>query len=317
MKRNIIGIATGDINSIGLEVSMKALHSLRSSKSRFIIFRGPNPKKVCWRPLPKEKTAVVYDIDSALTEAHLTKSKYRFIEMESNDSPADWVSISAKLCLSQEISGMVTGPVSKKTFLDAGLDSIGHTPLLKKICGSKEAYMGFFGRYFNVILLSGHIPISKIETHLTKSTLDFAFKKIGHWRKSLPIEFAKKPLGVIGLNPHNGENGLIGQFEQNVLNEIISSNEFLRGPLVPDAAFSKENWGKYSFFLALYHDQGLIPFKLIHGHAGGAHVTVGIPIVRTSVDHGTAVDLVGKGIARFESMRDAIKWCEILVNKRR
>lgn len=317
MKRKIIGITTGDINSIGLEVTIKALQSLRSSQSTFLIFREPRPKKVCWRPLSKNRSLVVNDLDSALTEAHSTKSKYQFIEITSQDSPAQWVATAANFCLEGKLNGMVTGPVSKKTFLDARLDSVGHTPLLKKICAAKEAYMGFLGRHFNVILLTGHIPLSEVERHLSKPLLELAVDEILRWRRDLPQEFTKKPLGIIGLNPHSGEDGIIGHFEHNILRDLIHSQKTLRGPLVPDAAFGREHWGKYSFYLALYHDQGLIPFKMIHGHSGGAHVTIGLPIVRTSVDHGTAVEMAGKGVARSESMKDAIKWCEILVKRKR
>jgi 4-hydroxy-L-threonine phosphate dehydrogenase PdxA len=113
---------------------------------------------------------------------------------------------------------------------------------------------------------------------------------------------------VLGLNPHSGESGLIGKEEKSILIPTLRTikDGSVVGPLVPDAAFRKENFSKFSVFVALYHDQGLIPFKLVHG-GNGAHVTLGLPFVRTSVDHGTAKDIFGKNVAESTSMEHAIR----------
>ena len=316
MKSPIIAITTGDVSGIGLEVTMKALAKHSHSNSRFLIWKGAAKTKRCWKPLPKNHSLSLSDIDSALSELKNKKSPYRYIELSSSDNPAIWVRDATKLCLMGELDGLVTGPVSKKTFYDANLDSLGHTPLLQKLCGVKSAYMGFLGKHFNVILLTGHIPLQQVQKSLTREVLRKGFDTILKWQTGLPTSLKRSPLGVLGLNPHKGEQGLIGNFEKRVLEPLIADFPRLSGPLVPDAAFAKENHKKYSFYLALYHDQGLIPFKMMHGHLGGAHVTVGLPIIRTSVDHGTAFDLFGKGIARHESMRDAIQWCETLIGKK-
>lgn len=316
MKKSVIGITTGDIRGVGLEVTMKALHSFVNSQSTFVIWRSPQRVQKCWLPLPKKLCLTVNNLEEALQEANAIQSRYRFIELLSQDSPATWVEQAARLCLDKRLAGMVTGPVSKKTFIDANLNSLGHTPLLKRICRAKQAYMGFLGSKFNVILLTGHLPLNRVTQSLSKTALQAAFSAITDWQKDLPLSLCRKPIGVLGLNPHCGESGLIGTFEQNILGPLLEEYSDLRGPLVPDAAFGQENWKTYSFYLALYHDQGLIPFKMIHGHSGGAHVTVGLPIVRTSVDHGTASDLFGKGLARPESMRDAIQWCETLIRRK-
>lgn len=311
-----IVITTGDLGSIGLEVTMKALESFKASRNCYLIFRGAHREKVCWQDLPKNMTLRVRDPNVALEAASRKRPPYRFIEILSDDSPAHWVKWAAEWCLDSKVDGMVTGPVSKKTFLDADLNYIGHTPLLQAVCKSRDVYMGFLGKYFNVILLTGHIPLSLVESNLTRTKLNRAIQTITKWHSQHWGHHLQKPLGLLGLNPHNGEDGLIGNFEKRTLTSILSKYSTVAGPLVPDAAFQKDNWKKYTFFLSLYHDQGLIPFKMIHGHSGGAHVTVGLPIVRTSVDHGTALDLYGKGLASPNSMRDAIRFCETFINRK-
>ena len=113
-----------------------------------------------------------------------------------------------------------------------------------------------------------------------------------------------KKIAVLGLNPHAGEGGLIGNLEKTLFARLPKG---VVGPLVPDAAFLKKNWPLYSIFVCLYHDQGLIPFKMQHGQDSGAHLTLGLAFVRTSVDHGTAVDIFNKNVANPNSMLEAIK----------
>ncbi|MEY4617398.1 MAG: hypothetical protein RJB66_2358 [Pseudomonadota bacterium] len=316
MGKKVIGITTGDQTGIGLEVTTKALSSLKGSSSVYVIWQSSQKTKFCWKPLPKKTSLIVRSLDDALSEVQARRSPYRFIHIDSDDSPAHWVKEAAQGCLDGKLSGMVTGPVSKKTFLEFDRESIGHTPLLKKQCKATSAYMGFLGSRFNVVLLTGHLPLSNIEKALTPAELEKGFKTVSEWTAFLPTKLRRRPLGILGLNPHSGESGVIGTFEQNILGPLLKKYPHLRGPLVPDAAFLKENWDKFSFYISLYHDQGLIPFKMIHGHSGGAHVTLGLPIIRTSVDHGTAEDIYGKGIAQANSMRDAIKWCEALTSKK-
>lgn len=313
MKKNIISITTGDIDGIGLEVTLKALSQYKKNSSIFIIFRGPRFKSDNPILLPKKITLSTSNLDTALTEVNAKKSGYKFIEVLSDSNPALWVKESINLCLTNQIDGIVTGPVSKKTFIDAKLDTLGHTPLLKELCKVTEVYMGFLGPFFNVILLTGHIPLNEVESKLTPEAVKLALNIINKWKNHLPKELIKKPGAILGLNPHSGENGLIGKFERKILGPILKENPNIKGPLVPDVAFSKENWKKFSYYIALYHDQGLIPFKMIHGHLKSCHVSVGLPIIRTSVDHGTAKDIFGKGFAHPGSMKTAIEWCEHLI----
>ena len=161
--------------------------------------------------------------------------------------------------------------------------------------------MGFIGKEFNVVIATDHIALKTVESKLTKKLIEQAIKACIDLKK---LNNDKRPVCVLGLNPHAGEKGIIGSYEKSFLNKIISKN--LVGPMSPDAAFFKSNWKKYSSFLALYHDQGLIPFKMVHGQDSGVHITLGLPFIRTSVDHGTAKDIFNKNVANSHSMRDAI-----------
>ena len=169
--------------------------------------------------------------------------------------------------------------------------------------------MGFIGKKFNVVLATGHCPTETVETKLQSVNMAKFFELCLESRKLLKPSLRNKPLGVLGLNPHSGDNGIIGKYEIETLQPLLRkfSKKEVHGPLIPDVAFSPKNWNKYSFFVALYHDQGLIPFKMIHGFQG-VHITLGLPIKRCSVDHGTAKDIFGKNIANPSSMSDAIKF---------
>jgi 4-hydroxythreonine-4-phosphate dehydrogenase len=238
------------------------------------------------------------------------------VDISSNLPPPLWVETTAQAAHFGHIDGMATAPLSKTAVSSAGLQDLGHTGILKRITKSKDLFMGFIGDHFSVVLATGHVPIERIATELTANRLTAAVKAAEHLRQVLAMEkslrTANYPLALLGLNPHAGESGLIGSTEKDihcpVLSAVRESGIEVEGPLVPDAAFFKTNWKKYSVFIANYHDQGLIPFKMIHGQESGIHITLGLPFIRTSVDHGTAKDIFGTGKADPSSMRLAIEW---------
>lgn len=300
-----IAITTGDTNGIGLEVTFKALLRLGPQKNiQYIVFRSshtPSPLKKMERLLAQK------------FQPHSLRYEIR------KTSPAHWVEEAGRLCLTQNIQALATAPLSKETIQNAGFAAIGHTEILKKLSGAKSVHMGFLGKKFNVLLATGHVAIKNIGQALTEESLWDALTAANRLRQVLPALAAKRPLALVGLNPHAGEKGLIGLEESTFYAKVISraaQNSIpVIGPLVPDAAFFKENWSKYSIFVCSYHDQGLIPFKMIHGQDDGAHVSLGLPFVRTSVDHGTAQDIFGMNIANPNSMIEAILWAQKLARK--
>lgn len=304
MNKKIL-ITTGDFDGIGLEVTLKALKTLGPHKGiQFIYFRDSNHSASA---ASKFKNLFKFSKVNSLAEA-LSDDSANLIEIGNSDSPAHWVEQAAKACLNKSAHALVTGPLSKETIQNAGLKDIGHTGIFKRLTKTKELYMGFFGSEFNVALVTDHIPLNRISKNISAEKV---FKVLELMAKAFPG--VKNPkFGILGLNPHSGENGIIGSEELELFSQLKKLNKTAQipyeGPLVPDAAFFKQNWRKYTAFIALYHDQGLIPFKMIHGQDSGVHVTLGLPFTRTSVDHGTAKDIFGKNKANPQSMIDAIQY---------
>lgn len=309
MSKLRIALTTGDVDGIGLEVTAKALHHLGPQKNvQFFLFRSPSVASRELRLIDQKFQRVTV---SSFAEA-LNVRTSPLVDVVSDLSPAHWVETAGKACLTGDLQAMATAPLSKTSIKNAGFQDLGHTDILKRISKSKSVHMGFIGQNFNVVLATAHIPHKNVSDNLTKRRLKEALMNANALREMLPGSQKKLPIGILGLNPHAGEKGLIGQEELQLFPDLLSfakANKIpVEGPLVPDAAFFPENWRRFSVYLALYHDQGLIPFKMIHGQDSGVHISLGVPLIRTSVDHGTAKDIFGKNKANPHSMIDAIRW---------
>lgn len=325
MLRKTIVVTSGDLDGIGLEVTAKALAKLGPKKGfQFVVFYNSKMSLGFERLLSRSFHLVVCSdleagIDFFSWNQRSKKFKNPLVLVDSDSSPALWIEEVAQACLKGRVHGLVTAPLSKPEIRRSGLKDLGHTDILKRVCKSKSAYMAFLGSNFNVVLASGHLPIHKVSNQLTTKVIKDVIQLTLDARKWLKPSQRSKPVGLLGLNPHAGDQGLIGNFDDRLLKKEIQKNganqKLLVGPLVPDAAFTKKIWDQFSFYIAMYHDQGLIPFKMLHGNGGGAHVTLGLPIVRTSVDHGTAKDIYGKNRANPGSMIDAIEWALRLVQR--
>jgi 4-hydroxythreonine-4-phosphate dehydrogenase len=307
-----IAITTGDADGIGLEVSAKALAKIGPQRGIcFYLFRHSNSEIRSLRILHKRFKARVFS-NWAEAYAYKPKNHRELVEIVSQTPPARWVETAGKACALGSLDAMVTAPLSKQSILAAGLKDIGHTDILKRVSGAEIAYMGFIGKRFNVVLATDHIPLGAVSTSLSTAALFGAIQAANSLRLRLGPKRRNLPLGLLGLNPHASDSGIIGKEESRIFVEALklaaSANISVLGPLVPDAAFIKENWGKFSSYVACYHDQGLIPFKMVHGFNSGVHVSLGLPIKRTSVDHGTAKDIFGQGVAKSGSMEEAILW---------
>lgn len=317
MRRKLrFAITTGDSDGIGLEVTAKALQkSGPISGVQFLILRseGCSSKHLGW--IDK-----VFDrhVCRSLEEANSIRAikDNVIIDIARNDSPAHWVKSSAEMALAGKLDGLVTAPLSKTEIAKAGYSEIGHTEIFKTVCQVENLFMGFVGAKFAVVLTTGHIPLSEIRNRLTPEVLSASIKAAAQLRNLLEKPRLARPIGLVGLNPHAGENGLIGHEEVNFFAKVIRNHGLkgvrVEGPLVPDAAFLPMNWPKYSVFVCPYHDQGLIPFKIVHGQEHGVHITLGLPFVRTSVDHGTAKGIYGLDKANASSMLRALKMAVVL-----
>ena len=295
-----LALTTGDPLGIGKKIVELSLKKLGPKKKfQFMVWTDSKAKTF---KIPSFQTLVFQTGKQALK--HPFKEN-QILQIKSPLETGDQLEEAAKLCLNKQASALITGPVSKGMMKKQKRKAISQTDLLKKLCKKQTVFMCFRGRFFNTLLLTDHIPLKKvsIDKPSLKKLLILALKA----RILLPKNQQTKPLGILGLNPHCGEGGLIGKEEKTLLYPLLQSfsSKNVQGPLSPDVAFLRKNWTLYSFFVALYHDQGLIPFKLVHSHKGFAQ-SLGLPFLRLGVDHGTGRGLKNKDIS-YESFFSAIK----------
>jgi 4-hydroxythreonine-4-phosphate dehydrogenase len=205
-----------------------------------------------------------------------------------------------------ELAAIATAPISKTWARRAGFAFPGHTEMLASRLGVRDVVMLFAGPRLKVALATVHIALAEVARALTTAGLRTTIEIVA---QALIRDFAipEPRIGVVGLNPHAGEGGLLGVEDRDVITPALAAlpPARLAGPLVPDAAFRELADRKYDALVAMYHDQGLIPVKLIDFDEA-VNVTLGLPIVRTSPDHGTAYDIAGSGTARWVSMQRAL-----------
>jgi len=305
-----IAITSGDQDGIGPEVTAKALYKIGPQKGvHFFLWRSPAFPKKYLALIDKKFRRKTFSSWAEALKASPSSRKELF-DINSPAPPPKWVEIAAQAGCYKHLDALVTAPLSKTLIADSGFTEIGHTEILSRVSGEKDLFMGFLGAKFNVLLATGHIPLHRAPGALTCELLTKALRA-GHLLATLTGTKKRVPrIAVVGMNPHAGENGLLGDEEREIFLPVIeklkSEKISVDGPLVPDAAFLPHNWDKYSVFVTPYHDQGLIPFKVVHAHKGGCHITMGLPFVRTSVEHGTAKDIAGKDKADSSSMQDAL-----------
>ncbi len=215
------------------------------------------------------------------------------------------------LVLERPGCALVTAPIDKRACHDAGFAFPGHTEYLAERAGGAEVAMLMVGPRLRVVPVTIHVPLREVASGLRVEAIVSAGRLL---LAALRERFARAQprLGVLGLNPHAGDRGLFGDEEARIIEPAVAilrrehAHAEIVGPVAADAAFPAHAHGRYDAILAMYHDQGLGPFKLLH-HADGVNMTLGLPFVRTSPDHGTALDIAGRGIADPSSMRAAIR----------
>jgi len=210
-------------------------------------------------------------------------------------------------CMQKQFAGMVTCPISKEGLKLAGSPFPGHTEMLARLTRADRFKMMLAGERLRVVLVTIHEPLARVPELLTSERIR---ECITVTRQALErdLGMTSPRIAVAGLNPHCGENGMFGNEEQEIIAPAIASCQGegeISGPWPPDTVFYQAAQGRHDAVVCMYHDQGLIPFKLLH-FRDGVNITLGLPIVRTSVDHGTAYDIAGQGIAHTDSLRAAI-----------
>jgi len=205
------------------------------------------------------------------------------------------------------VEAIATAPVSKLAFAQAGLPWKGHTDLLAHLCGTSRVAMLFHAPHLKVVLATVHVPLSEVPRLLTRERLLETIQLTAEWLPHIGV--IRPRIAVAGLNPHAGEGGVLGTEDANVIAPAVDAARQegidASGPWPADTVFVRASRGEFDAVVACYHDQGLIPIKLL-AFGQAVNVTIGLPIIRTSVDHGTAFDIAGKGIADASSLIEAI-----------
>jgi 4-hydroxythreonine-4-phosphate dehydrogenase len=221
-----------------------------------------------------------------------------------------------------EVDAIATAPVSKRAFALAGLSWKGHTDLLAHLCGVTDVRMLFYAdiaRPLCVTLVTVHVPLSKVAGQLTVDEVSRTIVMTAQWLHQLGVAIPPR-VALAGLNPHAGESGLLGSEDEAILRPAVAEaarqGVAASGPWPADTVFVRALRGEFDAVVACYHDQGLIPVKLL-AFGQAVNVTIGLPIVRTSVDHGTAFDIAGRGVADHGSLVAAVRLAARLAGARR
>jgi 4-hydroxythreonine-4-phosphate dehydrogenase len=228
----------------------------------------------------------------------------------------------AQRCLRRELDALVTAPVNKESIIRAGQAFIGQTEFLSKLAGTDRTAMMLLGeddrhRWLRVALATTHVPLKRVADQLSQDKIELVIGLAAQSCRDLGLSRAR--VAVCGLNPHAGEGGQLGDEEQTIIKPAVRAAQArgieVVGPLAADALFYHAYRGEYDAVVAMYHDQGLAPLKMI-GFETGVNWTLGLPFIRTSPDHGTAYDIAGQGKASPSSMRAAIRLAKQLARAR-
>ncbi|HSH70699.1 MAG TPA: 4-hydroxythreonine-4-phosphate dehydrogenase PdxA, partial [Deferrisomatales bacterium] len=230
---------------------------------------------------------------------------------------AEAVERAADLALAGAVDAVVTAPLTKTGLAAAGRPYPGHTELLQARCGGRATMM-LAGSRLRVLLVTTHLPLAAVPAAVTGEAV-LATVRAAQRGLEDDLGIGSPRLAVAALNPHAGEGGVLGNEEMTVLAPALDRARAegidVAGPLPADSLFYHAAEGAFDAVVAMYHDQGLVPLKLLHFH-DGVNVTLGLPIVRTSPDHGTAFDLAGRGIARADSFVEALRWAGEIAARR-
>lgn len=325
-----IGITVGDINGIGLEVIIKSLLDNRILEYFTPVVYGntkvasfhrkamgiqdfsfnvinaaeqANPKRSnminCWQE----------DVKITLGEENEIGGKYAFLSLEKAVADLN----------EGKIDALVTAPINKHNIQQEGFQFPGHTEYLQAKTNAKDVLMFMISDELRVGVVTGHIPVKDVASSIS---IESIVQKLQLMNQSLKTDFwiQKPKIAVLGLNPHAGDHGLIGTEDRDIILPAIEKAKdmgiFCFGPYPADGLFASDSYMQFDAVLAMYHDQGLIPFKHIAARKG-VNFTAGLPVIRTSPDHGTGYDIAGKNLASHDSFMEALFTAVHIVKRRR
>lgn len=313
----ILGISIGDMNGVGPEVILKTFEDQRMMELCTPVVFG-NAKLLSFIKKSINCTTNIHGIDSL---DQIQKGKFNVLNLWKEGVNLDFGTLddvvgqyaiksfvaATQALKNNEIDALVTAPINKYNIQSEEFQFPGHTDYLDKELEG-NALMFMISEDLKVGLVTDHVPLQQVSQSLTPELIK---QKVRTINKSLIQDFnvIKPRIALLGLNPHSGDNGIIGNEELNFINntvkELFDENIIIYGPYSADAFFGSEQYKNFDAIVACYHDQGLIPFKTL-SFGNGVNYTAGLDKIRTSPDHGTAYDIAGKGIADFTSFKNAV-----------
>ena len=324
-----IGIAMGDVTGIGPEVTLKALSQEPLAEDCRYVLVGDRGDVLRWC----ERLGL--DLDLRLYDGQPQTGRF-FLHAPSEPLEAGlgagdaraaraavaWLRAGAELCLCGEFDALVTAPVNKAAIVRAGERFVGQTEFLSELSGTDRTAMMLLGeddrgRALRVVLATTHVPLRRVPDALSREGIEQAIELAA--RACVDLGLPRARVAVCGLNPHAGESGLLGKEEEELIGPAVVSMRArgvdVTGPVSADALFYQVLRGDYDVVVAMYHDQGLAPLKMI-AFERGVNWTLGLPFVRTSPDHGTAYDVAHRGVANPSSMCAALELAKRLAGVR-
>jgi len=330
----LLAITMGDPAGVGPEICLKALHSQKVNQvCRPVIFGDADVLKAAAEATDQNFDFHVLTLDAfenlepnqieaptLIDFSNIDREDFQPSEISAKTGQAsfEYIVKAIELANKGQIQGIVTAPINKYALSWAGINFPGHTEILEKFTESEDVCMLLTSEKISCALVTTHIGLHEVAGALTEEKI---LKVIELTDKAMGEILGQRPkIGVLGLNPHCGESGLFGLNEESrIIEPAIKKAEQtgmnVEGPLAPDTAFVSSHLDTYDAFVCMYHDQGLIPLKML-AFDSAVNVTLGLPIIRTSVDHGTALDIAWKGIAKSSSLIQSICLASLMCRSR-
>lgn len=318
-EKPVIGITIGDLNGVGPEIIIKTLSDNRITELCTPVIFSSNKVVNYYKRAAEEQPMTFFSTKDLNNLNHKQVNVFNCWEEEVPIQPGILTEQSGKYavrslmvatqCLKDgQLDALVTAPIHKANTQIPDFPFTGHTPFLKDKFGAKDVLMLLYHDNLRVALATEHVPVSKVASLITKESLA---SKLNLLKDTLLKDFGilKPRIAVLGLNPHAGDNGAIGEEDKNIITPLVENMQqmgsLVFGPFAADAFFARGSYTEFDAVLAMYHDQGLVAFKTL-AQGMGVNYTAGLPVVRTSPDHGTAFDIAGKNIADESSFREAL-----------
>jgi 4-hydroxythreonine-4-phosphate dehydrogenase len=325
-----IGISLGDVTGIGPEVALKALAvEARAGDTHYLLIGDEGHLRSLNRQLGLNLPIQAYRGENLEDRVYVSNPLSEPLPaelVEGSPSAARaavaWLQDGAERCLRQELDALVTAPVSKEAIIRAGHAFIGQTEFLSRLARAERTAMMLLGqddrgRWLRVALATTHVPIKLLAGQITRAKVETAIELAARACRDLGL--ARARVAVCGLNPHAGEGGELGDEEATTIGPAVLAMQRQQidvvGPMSADTLFYRAYKGDFDAVVAMYHDQGLAPLKMV-AFETGVNWTLGLPFIRTSPDHGTAYDIAGRGIADPSSMIAAIRLAKQLAATR-